>query len=43
MPDGQLRRVLSLKKSKKILKIKKTVSLSDGVKKTINWYLKNNI
>ena len=43
MPDGQLRRVLSLKKSKKILKIKKTVSLSDGLKKTINWYLKNNI
>jgi GDP-L-fucose synthase len=43
MPDGQLRRVLSLKKSKKILKINKTVPLSDGVEKTINWYLKNNI
>lgn len=38
-PDGQPRRCLDISKSKKILGNYCNISLYDGLKKTINWYL----
>lgn len=42
-PVGDSFRVLSMQKTKKILKFTPKNSLEDGIKKTIEWYLKNKI
>ena len=36
-----IRRIPDMDNTLKITKIKKLTSLNDGLKKTVNWYLKN--
>lgn len=42
-PTGDPFRVLSMQKAKKILKFIPKYPLKDGIKKTIDWYLKNRV
>jgi nucleoside-diphosphate-sugar epimerase len=41
MPDGQKKRLLSTSRARKVLNYKSTTSISDGLDKTIEWYLNN--
>jgi len=41
-PDGQPRRCLDVTKAKQILNFSAKTSLEDGLKQTIDWYLKNH-
>jgi GDP-L-fucose synthase len=41
-PDGQPRRCLDVDLSKKLLGFEAKTSLDDGLKQTIDWFLKNN-
>ena len=40
-PDGQPRRCLNIAKAKKELGFKPQISLEEGLKETVEWYLKN--
>lgn len=42
-PNGQLKRQLEISKAKKKFGFKSTVDLDQGLRNTINWYLKNTI
>ncbi|TSC88515.1 MAG: NAD-dependent epimerase/dehydratase [Microgenomates group bacterium Gr01-1014_7] len=42
-PTGDPFRILSMQKTKKILKFTPKYTLEDGIKKTIGWYLKNRV
>ena len=42
MPVGPRRRKVSIVKAKNEFNYKVKISLKEGVKKTINWYLNNN-
>ena len=41
-PDGQPRRLLNVLKAKKEFGFKAEMSLEEGLRKTIDWYLKNH-
>ena len=40
-PDGQMKKILDVKKMKKVFKWEPPTSLRQGLKKTIDWYLEN--
>lgn len=40
-PKGDAKRLMDMKRAKKLLGFKPTVSLKQGIKETIQWYLKN--
>lgn len=40
-PKGDAKRLMNMKRAKKLLGFKPTVSLKEGVKKTLEWYMQN--